>query len=453
MKRSLPVALLTAMAVCAAPAVAHAERIVTLPGFRAPGTPAKYDKVQVVQEGPSTARNVLVLSPGTSGGAGYFVPDARDLVKALPGWQVWLVERRENLLEDHSMLDRAMAGQVSGKALFDYYLGWIGDASITDHFRPPTTEQTTFARRWGLNVAIEDLHRVVTAARKGGRRVVLGGHSLGGSITTAYATWDFRGRAGAKDLAGLVLIDGGSGGGAMTVSAAKKTLADIDHGSPFLDLAGNTIVWSAGAFSAVGSTLALKEPDQPSILQQWPLFPADLKPPVLATNRAGFGYALDSRTGPANLALVQAHIGHLAATGDPRGWVDDGYATVDRAARALNGIRGSDGTAWFHPRRLSLDAGAIAGGVANPTQSLLGVHATHGADVHLPIYAISTSLGAERVVRAARALARRSHVSAKDVKIVDDTRKYSHCDPLFDDARTNDFLKTVEPFLRRIGRR
>ena len=40
---------------------------------------------------------------------------------------------------------------------------------------------------------------------------MLGGHSLGGSITTAYATWDFGGRPGARGLSGLVFIDGGSG--------------------------------------------------------------------------------------------------------------------------------------------------------------------------------------------------------------------------------------------------
>ena len=40
---------------------------------------------------------------------------------------------------------------------------------------------------------------------------MVGGHSLGGSITTAYATRDFNGRPGARGLAGLVYIDGGSG--------------------------------------------------------------------------------------------------------------------------------------------------------------------------------------------------------------------------------------------------
>ena len=45
-----------------------------------------------------------------------------------------------------------------------------------------------------MRVAVEDLRRVVAEARRDSREVVLGGHSLGGSIATAYATWDFNGR-------------------------------------------------------------------------------------------------------------------------------------------------------------------------------------------------------------------------------------------------------------------
>ena len=67
-----------------------------------------------------------------------------------------------------------------------------------------------FAKQWGMNVAVGDLHRVIAAAHKLGGKVVLGGHSLGGSVVTAYATWNFNGHAGADDLAGLIYIDGGS---------------------------------------------------------------------------------------------------------------------------------------------------------------------------------------------------------------------------------------------------
>jgi hypothetical protein len=80
-----------------------------VPGYAAPGTPAKLNRVGVVKVGPNDARNVLVLEPGTSAGAAYFVPLAKTLVKQVKGWQVWSVERRENQLEDHSMLDQATA--------------------------------------------------------------------------------------------------------------------------------------------------------------------------------------------------------------------------------------------------------------------------------------------------------------------------------------------------------
>ena len=72
----------------------------TYPGFHAPGTPAKYNRVSTVVVGPASARNVLVLVPGTQAGAGYMLPFARDLVAARRGWQVWVVERRENQQED-----------------------------------------------------------------------------------------------------------------------------------------------------------------------------------------------------------------------------------------------------------------------------------------------------------------------------------------------------------------
>ena len=108
------------------------------------------------------------------------------------------------------------------------------------------------------------------------------------------------------------------------------------------------------------------EPDAPSLLQAWPLLPASVKPPVPATNLAQLGHSVDTDTSPKTLAAGQAHLGGLAASGDPRGFQDGGYATAARAARAISGIAGADGTAWFHPRRLTLDAKAIAGGVAQP---------------------------------------------------------------------------------------
>src|SRR5213594_2844654 len=132
-----------------------------LHGFAAPGTPARLNKVGALEIGPRSARNILVLNPGTSASAAYFAPLAKTVVSKAKGWQVWAVERRENQLEDHSILDRAKQGTATGRELFDYYLGWLTDPSITNHFELISDASVAFAREWGMRVEIEDLRRVV----------------------------------------------------------------------------------------------------------------------------------------------------------------------------------------------------------------------------------------------------------------------------------------------------
>jgi hypothetical protein len=440
-----------ALVLAAVPASAAADSVVTLPGYDAPG-PSRYDKVKVLKQGPASAKNVLVLAPGTSAGGPYFAPLGQALVERLPGWQVWSVERRENLLEDHSMLDRAKRGQADSKTVFDYYLGWIG-GGVANHFQPVGTDDAAFVRRWGMRVAVEDLRRVVRSARRGGGKVVLGGHSLGGNITVAYASWDFGGRAGARDLDGLVLIDGGSGPGTAqrptpTPARARRSLADLEKASPFLDLSGSGLPWTMGALNALGSTAALKDPSSPSIGQTWPLLPAPLNPPVRVNHRAQYGFALDTQTGPESLALVQMHLGGLAPAGDPRDWQDGELVTLSRAATVFSGPVGMDGTAWYHPQRLTLDGSATNGGTATPAQRTLGLRTTRARDVDVPIYAFEAALGNGRVVAGARRLAR---LGGGKLTAVDRSATYAHMDPIAADPDKNEFLRTVVPFLRRIG--
>ena len=49
---------------------------------------------------------------------------------------MWAVERRENQLEDQSVVDQAKQGEATPQQLFDYYLGYLTDPSITNHFQP-----------------------------------------------------------------------------------------------------------------------------------------------------------------------------------------------------------------------------------------------------------------------------------------------------------------------------
>jgi pimeloyl-ACP methyl ester carboxylesterase len=308
-----------------------------LAGFTSPGTPEKYNKVGVIETGPSDAKNVLVLVPGTSASAAYFEPLAKDIVRKAKGWQVWSIERRENLLEDHSVLDQAKKGKATPQQLFDYYLGFITDPSIAKHFQFIADGDVAFAREWGMHVAVEDMRRVVKAAKEKGGKVALGGHSLGGSITTAYATWDFNGQPGAKDLSGLVYIDGGSNPAPASPDEANMRLQALQNGSPWLTFGGIPAPY-AGLFNATGSTGVKIAPSEPSLGYTWPALPANLKPPVAPTNEGQYGFALDVKTSPMGLRAAQAHLGQLAASGDPRGWNGAGALTpIQRYADMFSG--------------------------------------------------------------------------------------------------------------------
>lgn len=433
----------------AAPSALADQSVTWMKGFHAPGTPKRYDRVGAIEIGPKNSKNVLVLNPGTSAGAAYFVPLAKTLVKELPGWQVWSVERRENLLEDQSMADKFKQGKATAQQFFDYYLGWVTNSYVEKHVQFVPDADVPFARDWGMSVEIHDLRHVVNAAERRGGKVVVGGHSLGGSITSAYATWDFGGRAGAKGLSGLVFIDGASSPTPVSRHDAKQALSDLQSGSPWLAFGGIPAPY-AGIFAAVGGGLAVERPNQPSTLQGFPLLPPTLDPGFPVTNQAAFGYASDVDTSPSNLIAFQVHAGQLAPSGDPRPWERAGAITpISRYAGMLYGagVKGSDGSAWYHPLRLTIDSGAVGDGNKNPAQKVLGVKAIHGDDVHVPMYAFGAALGGTRVLDATRTLAKQSGVPNRDLTLVDRHATYAHNDPSAAFPK-NAFLAHLVPFLK-----
>jgi hypothetical protein len=153
-------------------------------------------------------------------------------------------------------------------------------------------------------------------------------------------------------------------------------------------------------------------------------------------------------------------MGRLADSGEPRGWVDDELVPVERAARMFSGLvegadgdetLGIDGTAWYHPRRLSIDSGAVNGGIENPAQELLGVRAIHGTELDLPIYALETTFGAGRVLNGARLLAEQSGIPESELTLVDESDRLTHTDPMGVETSQNPLVETLVPFLRDIG--
>ena len=143
----------------------------------------------------------------------------------------------------------------------------------------------------------------------------------------------------------------------------------------------------------------------------------------------------------------------MAASGDPRGWNQAGEITpIARYARMFSGtwVEDADGVAWYHPLRLTIDAGAVAAGNPNPAQQVLLVNAVHGDQIDVPIYAFAASLGGARVLDAARALAQQSGLPAGKLTLVNRQNTYAHNDPA-GAFPGNAFLDRLVPFLQGIS--
>jgi pimeloyl-ACP methyl ester carboxylesterase len=461
---------LCALVGAAMPALATATPPVSvefMPGYVAPETPESLDKVGVIKVGQPTARNVLVLEPGTSAAGAYFVPLAKWIAETVPGWQVWAVVRRESLLEDQSELNLAKEGKANGEQLFHYYLNIeciIRGGSECVHVPPESS--VGYARDWGMKVAVEDLHHVIEAAHKLGGAVVLGGHSLGGSVVTAYATWDFGGTPGADGLSGLVYDDGGSSPVPISEAQATEELSKLGEESPWLSFGGIPAPF-AGLFAVLGGASTQLEPNAPSLAFSSSLVPADLKPPKppcsSVTNEAEFGFGVDVGTSPEALVAAQAHVGKLVKPSEGEGlctWSSEGALTpIHRYAEMFygQGLIGEDGSEWYFPHRLTIDTGAVADGNENPAQKVLELEATEGHNLpkSLKILAIDSELdkkliGERASLIAAEILAEQSGIPKENLTLIEAEETYAHNDPA-GAYPNNVFFEALVPYLRGLS--
>jgi pimeloyl-ACP methyl ester carboxylesterase len=459
------ICLLGALVAAASPAAAGAAVPVStefMPGYVSPGTPESLDKVGVIKVGQPSAKNVLVLEPGTSAAGAYFVPFAKWVAETVPGWQVWAVVRRESLLEDQSVLNLAKEGKATTEELFNFYIGWVSNPAIEHHLKL-NHNADTFADQWGMKVAVEDLHHVIEAAHKQGGAVVLGGHSLGGNVVTAYATWNFGGTPGANGLSGLVYDDGGSSPVPVTEAKAQEELKKLEEPSstPWLSFGGIQAPF-AGLFVVTGAAATQIEPGGISLAGTSPLVPAELKPPCKnATNEAQFGFGVDVETSPASLTAAQAHVGHLVKPAVPAEgtctWSGEGALTpIHRFAEMFygEGLIGQDGSEWYFPARLTIDTGAVAEGNENPAQKVLGLEATQGHNLpkNLKILAIDSELDKKFITPraslvSAEVLAEQSGIPKSNLTLLDVESTYAHNDPA-GAFPTNVFFESLVPYLK-----
>ena len=396
-------AVLAALAL-AAPAAA-AEKTVTIPSD-GPGPP-EYDHVDVHQFGPKKAERVLVLMPGHLGRrrrlhadrprAHREGPEARRLGDRPPQpgarghGDVRARERRPGVA----------AGDVRLLPRLDRERRHARRRTSTSS--TPTPIRTRASGAWRRRSS--DARKVVRAAGKGGRDVILGGHSLGASLAAAYAAWDFDGKPGYKDLAGIVLIDGGLLGSfdAFDLAQAQAQIAELATGNPFSDLLGLGLPEAAGLFAEIGGLYAKLAPnDSAASLQAFPLLPDSFDPGFPVTNAALFGYAFDRDTSPQTLRLLHVNAGGLAASGDPRPWADGGVTPIARLAE-LFGQEPANAVEWYFPRRLTIDTNGANEMKMNDVAKFLGLRLEHTKQIDIPIYAFQTDLTSGGVLEGAKA--------------------------------------------------
>jgi len=416
------------------------------------------NRVAVRQFGPKSAKRALVLMPGFQGGAGNFTLIARDIVERVKGLQVWAVDRRSRWLEDTSKFQEVVDGTATLDEMFDYYLD-LGSVAVPGVGFDPRSQSADgeFGSKWGLKVALNDLHAVVKRASKLGKKPILGGHSLGASMTSAYAAWSFGKRPGSSFISGMVLIDGGLNGTFDSLSSLTDAKARLEaiKTKPWSELLqGIPLPEAAGLFVEVGGLYARKEPTgEATKLVSYPILPAAFKPSgSTPTNRALLGYGFDRDTSPPGLALLHVNAGGLEPdTGAPRDWQDGGVTPIARLAE-LFGQEPMNGVEWYFPTRLSLDVNAASPLQSNEVSKYLGLRISrrNAKRISVPLYAVQTDLTDGRVLRGARRLKQLSRI--RQATLIDASKgalSQSHLDPIAAAPDKNRFLQTVVPFLKK----
>jgi pimeloyl-ACP methyl ester carboxylesterase len=198
------------------------------------------------------AHSVIVLMPGFLGGATTVDIVARNTIRSAAARkrniEVWGLDRRANCLEDlHGVQASARAKSI--QPAFDYYYG--GKEVEGRRFAGfKSSQDARFLEGFGLERTVRDWYTVLTreipSQAHRAKRVICGGHSLGGPLTAAFASWDFDGNEATKEDAGYnqcagfvgfdTTVDIDGSGGESAGAGEASGLASRSGAAPFINV-------------------------------------------------------------------------------------------------------------------------------------------------------------------------------------------------------------------------
>ncbi|HLY22113.1 MAG TPA: hypothetical protein VKT83_06550 [bacterium] len=513
------------LALAAGPAIhVHAESVtpdsvqrerLSFQGAEEPHTPPALNRVDAYRYAADLTANlngrpdtVLVLIPGLNSGPNTLDLLARALISRRPTMEVWIAEPRAGILQDRRGITAALANRNPDFALGYYYGGLAIDGQTFKALDPKTVPSAAY---WGLDLNLRDVRVVVNQVRKRFpyARVLLGGHSLGAMFAALYAGYDF-GRlpgaepienvagkierspeAGARDVDGLVLIDGiplhlpvslqpsqyleglsipliGKVPGINALLAADPS----KRVSPFTDTSSIARTQDSILFDTV-AVYAYLRPDASSRL---PGYPRNGLP---ITNEALLGAVLSDQMEPDMFirASIGSPLGSFDRMPDPAGISPNGllklstgrpvpgqtliqWIPYDRSTprglvdlRALEGaILRPDGdfTAWYMPWRLVLDLGLSLNLDTSGEFARQYVSLTQMQYVDLPILLLGAGRGLIRSPKLASFYLDHTATPRSRIRIAI-FPQYSHLD--IEDAVDNQAVGAILNWLPSVGRR